>query len=43
MDDDEQTPGNEVGKLLEKIEEGYDVFLYNKRNGMFRGIARNYK
>ena len=52
MDDDEQTPGNEVGKLLEKIEEGYDVayaryvskkHLYNKRNGMFRGIARNYK
>lgn len=42
MDDDEQTPGNEVGKLLEKIEEGYDVAYaryVSKKHSIFRNIG----
>lgn len=39
LDDDGQTPGNEVGKLLSKIEEGYDVVYAqyaNKKHSGFR-------
>lgn len=39
LDDDGQTPVNEVGKLLEKIEEGYDVVYAsyeNKKHSGFR-------
>ena len=42
MDDDEQTPGNEVGKLLEKIEEGYDVAYaryVSKKHSIFRNTG----
>lgn len=39
LDDDGQTPANEVGKLLEKLEEGYDVVYAayaNKQHSAFR-------
>lgn len=39
LDDDGQTPANEVGKLLEKIEQGYDVVYAsyeNKQHSRFR-------
>lgn len=42
LDDDGQTPGNEVGKLLEKIEEGYDVVYAryaNKKHSGFRNFG----
>ena len=42
MDDDEQTPGNEVGKLLEKIEEGYDVAYaryVSQKHSIYRNIG----
>lgn len=42
LDDDGQTPGNEVGKLIEKIEEGYDVvyaeYAHKKHSG-FRNLG----
>lgn len=39
LDDDGQTPANEVGKLLDKIDEGYDVVYAsyaNKQHSAFR-------
>jgi len=39
LDDDGQTPANEVGKLLEKLDEGYDVVYAsytNKQHSSFR-------
>lgn len=39
LDDDGQTPANEVGKLLEKLEEGYDVVYASyehKQHSRFR-------
>ncbi len=42
MDDDGQTPGNEVGKLLKKIEEGFDVVYAryaNKKHSGFRNFG----
>lgn len=39
LDDDGQTPANEVGKLLDKIKEGYDVVYAqygNKKHSSFR-------
>lgn len=39
LDDDGQTPANEVGKLLEKLENGYDVAYAsyeNKKHSSFR-------
>lgn len=42
LDDDGQTPGNEVGKLLEKVEEGYDVVYAqyaNKKHSGFRNFG----
>lgn len=39
LDDDGQTPGNEVGNLLQKIEEGFDVVYAeyaNKKHAGFR-------
>ncbi len=42
LDDDGQTPGNEVWKLLDKIEEGYDVVYAeysNKKHSRFRNIG----
>lgn len=44
LDDDGQTPANEVGKLLDKIEEGYDVVYAqydNKHHSLFRNIGSN--
>ena len=42
LDDDGQTPANEVGKLLDKINEGYDVVYAeyaNKRHSKFRNCG----
>lgn len=42
LDDDEQTPGNEVGKLLDKLAEGYDVVYAqyaNKKHSGFRNLG----
>lgn len=42
LDDDGQTPGNEVDKLLNKLEEGYDVVYAkytHKRHSTFRNIG----
>ena len=42
LDDDGQTPANEVGKLLEKIEEGYDVVYASyahKQHSGFRNLG----
>lgn len=42
LDDDGQTPANEVGKLLDKIEEGYDVVYAeykNKKHSGFRNLG----
>ncbi len=42
LDDDGQTPADEVGKLLEKIEEGYDVVYAsyeNKQHSGFRNLG----
>lgn len=42
LDDDGQTPANEVDKLLEKIEDGYDVVYAayeNKKHSTFRNIG----
>ena len=41
LDDDGQTPANEVGKLLEKIEEGYDV-VYAKYDEKKHSGFRNF-
>lgn len=42
LDDDGQTPGDEVGKLLDKIEDGYDVVYAryaNKKHSGFRNFG----
>lgn len=42
LDDDGQTPADEVGKLLEKIEEGYDAVYAryeHKKHSFFRNIG----
>ena len=42
LDDDGQTPANEVGKLLAKIEEGYDVVsakYEHKQHSAFRNLG----
>lgn len=42
LDDDGQTPADEVGKLLEKIEEGYDVVYAKyeeKKHSAFRNLG----
>ena len=42
LDDDGQTPAGEVGKLLDKIEEGYDVVYAryeHKKHSMFRNFG----
>lgn len=42
LDDDGQTPADEVGKLLEKIEEGYDVVYAkyeHKQHSAFRNLG----
>lgn len=42
LDDDGQTPGNEAGKLIKKIEEGYDVVYAryaSKKHSAFRNIG----
>ncbi len=41
LDDDGQTPADEVGKLLEKIEEGYDV-VYAKYTHKQHSAFRNF-
>ncbi len=44
LDDDGQTPANEAGKLLEKLEEGYDVVYasyQDKRENGFRLLGSN--
>ena len=41
LDDDGQTPASEVGKLLEKIEEGYDVVYARYSHKMHNGF-RNF-
>ena len=41
LDDDVQTPANEVGKLLDKIEEGYDV-VYAKYEHKKHSAFRNF-
>ena len=41
LDDDGQTPADEVGKLLEKIEEGYDV-VYAKYCHKQHSVFRNF-
>ena len=44
LDDDGQTPADEVDKLLDKIEEGYDVVYAayaSKRHSLFRNIGSN--
>lgn len=38
LDDDGQTPANEVGKLLKKIEEGYDVVYASYANKQHSGF-----
>ncbi len=42
LDDDGQTPGNEAGKLLKKLEEGYDVVYAeyaHKQHSAFRNFG----
>lgn len=43
LDDDGQTPADEVGKLLSKLEEGYDVayasYGHNKQHSIFRNFG----
>lgn len=42
LDDDKQTPADEVDKLIDKIEEGYDVVYAsygNKRHSLFRNFG----
>jgi len=42
LDDDGQTPANEVGKLLEKLEEGYDAVYASyehKQHSVFRNMG----
>ena len=43
LDDDGQTPANEVGKLLSKLEEGYDVvyasYGHHKQHSFFRNFG----
>lgn len=43
LDDDGQTPADEVGKLLEKLEEGYDVvyasYGHHKQHSFFRNFG----
>ncbi|MBO5283230.1 MAG: glycosyltransferase family 2 protein, partial [Lachnospiraceae bacterium] len=42
LDDDGQTPANEVGKLLEKLEEGYDAVYASyshKQHSAFRNLG----
>lgn len=42
LDDDGQTPGDEVGKLLDKVEEGFDVVYAkyaNKKHSGFRNMG----
>lgn len=44
LDDDGQTPANEVDKLIVKIEEGYDVVYAayeNKKHSLFRNLGSN--
>jgi undecaprenyl-phosphate 4-deoxy-4-formamido-L-arabinose transferase len=41
LDDDGQTPGDEIHKLLEKIEEGFDV-VYAKYESKKHSITRNF-
>lgn len=44
LDDDGQTPANEVDKLLNKIEDGYDVVYAeyeNKKHSLFRNFGSN--
>ena len=41
LDDDGQTPADEVGKLLDKLEEGYDV-VYAKYNHKQHSAFRNF-
>ncbi len=41
LDDDGQTPANEVGKLLAKLEEGYDV-VYAKYTQKQHSVFRNF-
>lgn len=44
LDDDGQTPANEVDKLLDKLEEGYDVVYAkyeNKKHSAFRNFGSN--
>jgi len=40
LDDDLQNPPEEIGKLLAKLEEGYDV-VYGKPQAMTHGVFRN--
>ena len=40
LDDDGQTPADEVGKLLEKLEEGYDVVYASYENKQESGFRR---
>jgi undecaprenyl-phosphate 4-deoxy-4-formamido-L-arabinose transferase len=40
LDDDLQNPPEEIGKLLAKLEEGYDV-VYGKPQAMTHGLFRN--
>lgn len=43
LDDDGQTPADEVGKLLDKLEEGYDVvyasYGHHKQHSLFRNFG----
>lgn len=44
LDDDGQTPANEVGKLLDKIEDGFDVVYAqyeDKQHSLFRNFGSN--
>jgi Glycosyltransferases involved in cell wall biogenesis len=41
LDDDGQTPANEVGKLIHKLEEGYDV-VYARYNNKKHSLLRNW-
>ena len=40
LDDDGQTPADEVGKLLEKLEEGYDVVYASYRDKQENGFRQ---
>lgn len=45
LDDDGQTPANEVGKLLSKLEEGYDVVYASyehKQHSRFRNLGSKF-